>query len=143
MAIKITAQKKPVKKSRKNVNTEKNARRLELIQKRLDAGLLSERFPDISDINIHIVQFYGLTDQVFMERTVNMVPGSNIYLLHIPCMEGNCVNGGFDLISTVEEMVSNNRRSGKGKMLCAEKDASGNSHSSISYSISIKYSQAH
>ncbi len=141
MAIKTSEKEKPAgKKGRKNFNAGKNARRLELIQKKLDAGLLSERFPGVSDITIHIIQFYGITGQVFMERTVNMVPGSNLYLLHIPCMEGNCVNGGFDLTSRIEEMVRDKKKSGKGKMLCEEKDGSGISHASVSYDISIKYS---
>ncbi|MDA8088565.1 MAG: hypothetical protein M0Z75_17945 [Nitrospiraceae bacterium] len=141
MTTKIPAQEKPSgKTARKNVNIEKNARRLELIQKRLDAGLLSERFPQIASMAIHIVQFYGVTGQVFVERTIHMVPGNNLYLLHMTCMEGNCHNGGFDLTSKVEELVRNNRKAGKGKMLCGKADASGISHASISYDISIKYS---
>ncbi|MDA8170600.1 MAG: hypothetical protein M0033_04205 [Nitrospiraceae bacterium] len=137
----IKSEEKPArKKAKRNINTEKNARRLELIQKKLDAGLLSEKFPEISSVTIHVIQFYGMTGPVFMERTINMVPGSNIYLLHMPCMGEKCVNGGFDLTSKVEDLVRNNRKSGKGKMLCQVTDASGASHASISYDISIKYS---
>ena len=88
----------------------------------------------------HVIQFYGMIGNVFMERTINMVPGSNLYLLHIACMEGKCINGGFDLTAKVEELVRNNRKSGKGKMLCGEEDASAASHACISYDISIKYS---
>ncbi|MDA8169316.1 MAG: hypothetical protein M0Z59_06405 [Nitrospiraceae bacterium] len=139
--MKISAQEKPAgKREKRNTNTEKNARRLELIQKRLDAGPLSERFPQVSSITIHIVHYYGTTGPVFMEQTVNMVPSSNVYLLHMQCMGGKCINGGFDLTSSVEELVRNNKKSGKGKMVCGEKDAYGASnHASICYDISIKY----
>ncbi|MDA8388795.1 MAG: hypothetical protein M0Z58_09070 [Nitrospiraceae bacterium] len=141
MTIRTSGQQKPARKNtRRNINTEKNARRLDLIQKRLDAGLLSERFPQISSMAIHVIQFYGMTGHVFVERTINMVPGSNFYLLHMTCMEGKCHDGGFDLTSKVEELVRNNRKSGKGRMLCGGEDSAGASHSSISYDISIKYS---
>ncbi len=142
---KISAQEKPAGRgARRGANTEKNARRLELIQKRSDAGLLSDRFPKIAGIIVHVVHYYGLDGPVFMERTINMVPGSNTYLLHMQCTGGKCVNGGFDLTSKVEELVRNNKKSGKGKMVCTEKDDYGASdHASISYDISIKYSLAH
>ena len=78
---------------------------------------------------------------MYMERTVNMVPSSNIYLLHLQCSGGRCVNGGFDLTPSVEELVRAHKKSGKGKMVCKEMDASGvTNHASISYGISIKYS---
>ncbi len=77
---------------------------------------------------------------MYMERTVNMLPSSNVYLLHLQCSGGRCINGGFDLTPSVEELVRNHKKSGKGKMVCKEKDESGASnHASISYGISIQY----
>ena len=140
MTIKISPQEKPAgKRGKQNSNTEKHARRLELIQKRLDAGLLSETFPQVASITIHIIHYYGIDGPAFMEQTVNMVPSSSRYL-HMQCLGGKCIHGGFDLTPSVEELIRKKKKSGKGKMICGEKDAYGvPNHASIIYDISIKY----
>ena len=80
-------------------------------QNRLLAGLISERFPEVSGIIISMTYYKKGANPVLMERTINMLPTSDAYF-KMDCMIRGCDGGGFDLTQTVADM---RRTSGKQK----------------------------
>jgi hypothetical protein len=108
-------------------------------QKKLDAGLIADRFPRVLSIMIHMTYFQKSSDQVFMERTVNFSPASYAYF-HMGCLTKDCVNGGFQLTPVIKGLIKNKKTNGKGKLVCRGKnDSSAPGHVNISYEIRIKY----
>jgi len=112
-------------------------------QEKIDAGLVSERFPDVSGIVIQMKYYRGklspLPNPVQMLRTINFFPTSYAYF-HMGCLTKECVKGGFDLASVVGSMVKSHKKMGKGDMFCGRKNSSVHSHhTSISYEIGIQY----
>jgi hypothetical protein len=56
------------------------------------------------------------------------------------CMIKGCVDGGFDLTSVIAKMIKNRKKSEKGKLTCNGKsDTLSSDHASVTYQISIKY----
>lgn len=119
----------------KQKHTEQSERR----QHKIDAGLLSERFPDVESIVITMSYYQKGSVLVLMKRTVNVFPGSPAYFL-MECVKNDCTDGGFDLDSVVTSMVRGHRESGNGELLCHGNNSSG--HARIDYSIAIQYSNS-
>ena len=110
-------------------------------QRRLASGLVSERFPKVSEIIIHMTYHQKAINPNLMVRTVNFWPSRHAYF-HMDCMIKDCVDGGFDLTSIITRMIKNNEKSGKGKLICNGKsDTLASDHASIVYEISIKYNK--
>jgi len=110
-------------------------------EKRLAAGLVSDRFPDISGIVISMKYYRELSNQVLMVRTVNFFPTSYAFF-NMECMTKGCVNGGFDLSPVIDNMIKNHKKSEKGKMVCnGENDKLASNHASVSYEIKIEYNK--
>jgi len=110
-------------------------------EKRLAAGLVSERFPDVSGMVIYMTYYREVTSQVLMLRTVNFYPSSYAFF-NMECMTKGCINGGFDLSPVIDNMIKNHKKSEKGKMVCnGENDKLAPHHASVSYKISIKYNK--
>jgi len=108
-------------------------------QLRLASGLVSERFPDVSDIVIHMTYYHKGVNPILMVRTVNFFPSGYAYF-NMDCMIKDCVDGGFDLTSVVNDMVKHRKKLGKGKLVCKGKnDALASDHASITYEIRIHY----
>jgi hypothetical protein len=108
-------------------------------QKKLASGLISENFPKISSIVIHMQYYQKLSDKVFMVRTVNFSPSSYAYF-HIDCLTKSCLNGGFEFSPVVSGLIKKRKKSGKGTFVCNGKnDSLAKGHVNISYTISIKY----
>lgn len=108
-------------------------------EERIAAGLVSERFPDVSGIVIYMTYYRGVSDQVLMLRTVKFYPSSYAFF-NMECMTKGCVNGGFDLTLMIVNLVKNHKKSGKGKMVCnGTNDKLAPHHSSVSYEINIQY----
>lgn len=108
-------------------------------QLRLASGLVSERFPDVSGIVIHMTYFHKGVNPVLMVRTVNFFPSGYAYF-NMDCMIRDCVDGGFDLTSVITGMIKHRKKLGKGKLVCKGKnDALASDHASIAYEIRIKY----
>ncbi len=108
-------------------------------QLRLASGLVSERFPDVSGIVIHMTYFHKGVNPVLMVRTVNFFPSGYAYF-NMDCMIRDCVDGGFDLTSVITNMLKHRKKLGKGKLVCKGKnDALASDHASIAYEIRIKY----
>ena len=112
-------------------------RRELLNKKKLAAGLLSERFPDIPGLVVHMTYYQNASTSALMVRTVNFLPTDYAYF-HMDCMREGCANGGFDLAPVIAGMIKERRKKAKGKIYC-----SGNSaelrprHASIAYEVSI------
>ncbi len=110
-------------------------------QRRLAAGLVSERFPEVSDIVIHMTYYQKGVNPVMMVRIVNFFPSRHAYF-NMDCMIKGCVDGGFDLTSVIANMIKNHKKLEKGKLMCNGKsDTLASDHASIAYQITIKYNK--
>ncbi|MGB9715019.1 MAG: hypothetical protein ACPL1G_01185 [Thermodesulfovibrionales bacterium] len=106
---------------------------------RIAAGMISEHYPEVSGIVIHMTYYQKASNPVLMIRTVNFFPTSYAYF-NMECMIKGCVEGGFDLTSIIDNLVRNHKKSGKGKMVCCgESDFLSPDHAYITYEISIHY----
>ncbi len=108
-------------------------------EKRIAAGLVSERFPGVSGIVIYMTYYREIFIQVLMLRTVNYYPTSYAFF-DMECMTEGCVNGGFDLTPVITNMIKNRKKSGKGMIVCRGKNGKlAPKHASVSYEINIQY----
>lgn len=123
----------------RNYSAQRYAEKLELDQKKADAGLVSELFPRVSGMVIRMTYRQDLANPILMIRTINVLPSSYAYF-HMKCMAKDCKEGGFDLTPAITNLVKHRKRTGRGKMACAgEGDKLTSNHASISYEISINY----
>lgn len=110
-------------------------------QCRAATGLISNNFPEVSGIVIHMTYYQKGANPILMERIVNVFPTSYAYF-NMECMIKGCVDGGFDLTSVITDMIKTHRKLGKGKLVCSGKnDALASDHASISYEIRIQYNK--
>ncbi len=108
-------------------------------QARLEAGLLSDRYPKVSGLVINMTYYHNAENPVLMHRKVNVFPSSHAYF-KMECMTKGCNEGGYDLSSVISKQIKQKKKSLKGKMNCKGKnDDVASDHASISYEISIKY----
>ena len=110
-------------------------------QNRLMAGLMSERFPQISGIVISMTYYQQGANPVLMERTVNVFPTSDAYF-KMDCMIKGCEGGGFDLGPVIDAMAKTRKSSKKGALTCCGNANGSESHGSIDYEIVIQYKKA-
>jgi hypothetical protein len=116
-------------------------KKMELKQKKIDAGLVLESYPNVSNIVILMTYYQKSSDAVFMVRTVNVFPESYAYF-HMQCTMKECVEGGFDLAPIIAGMIKGRKKKGRGKLVCRGKGADlPAEHASITYEISIQYSR--
>lgn len=105
----------------------------------LAAGLVSERFPGVSNIEFRMTYYQKTKDPVLMKRTVSFSP-ANYAFFRLDCMRDECSGGGFDLAPVVNSLVKGRKTEGKGSINCQGKTESlGHGHASIAYEISIQY----
>jgi hypothetical protein len=110
-------------------------------QQRIASGLVSERFPGVSGIVIHMTYFRKGLNPVLMVRTVNILPGTHAYF-NMACMISGCTGGGFDLTSVITEMVKKHQKLKKGSLVCGGKIADMKSdHANIDYEVSITFNR--
>ncbi|MEJ2314552.1 MAG: hypothetical protein P8Y85_07210 [Nitrospirota bacterium] len=108
-------------------------------QEKLDAGLVSERFPKVSGMLIKMTYFHESVEPVLMVRTVNVFPSSHAYFL-MSCMDKDCQEGGFDLDPVISSMVRGRKKAAKGEMACRGRgEKLSRNHARISYDIKIRY----
>jgi hypothetical protein len=111
-------------------------------QCRLASGLVSEHFPEVSDIVIHMTYYQNAVIPILMIRDVNFWPSRHAYF-KMDCMIKGCSDGGFDLTSVISHMIKIHKKSEKGKLPCSGTiDALASDHASIAYQITIKYNKA-
>src|SRR4030042_2809562 len=118
-------------------NSEKNAAKMEKRQQRLDSGLISEHFPEVSSIVINVINSYGRIKSNTVLRTLNFWPNSYAYF-NIECLSKGCSDGGFDLDQVITMMVRSHKDSGEGELICDGNNLSSD-HSNILYKINIRY----
>ena len=110
-------------------------------QRRRAAGLVSECFPEVSDIVIHMTYYQKAVNPIMMNRIVNFWPSQYAYF-NMDCMIKGCIDGGFDLTSVISKMIKNHKKSEKGKLICSGNiDVIAPEHAGIAYQISIKYNK--
>ena len=120
-------------------NSEKNAARKERTQQRLESGLVSEHFPKVSSIVVHVTNSYkGIIPEIIL-RTFNFWSNSYAYF-NIECLSKGCRDGGFDLDQVITMMIRTHKKSKEGKLVCDGNDISFD-HSNIHYKIDIRYNK--
>ena len=104
-----------------------------------ETGIVSDRFPQVSNIVIQMTYFHDAENPVLMERTVNIFP-SSIADFNMKCMIRGCEKGGFDLTKVISGLVKQHKKLARGDMKCMGKvDKHSPNHASISYEINVKY----
>lgn len=110
----------------------------QLKEKKLSSGLVSDRFPELSSMVLHISHYDNrMAEPLFMERTINVFPASYAYF-DIVCPTDEC-GGSFNLLPVISNMIKEHRKAAKGKMECPGDSAFPAGHASIEYKISIEY----
>lgn len=123
-------------KMNNSANSKKNAARIERQQRKLDAGSMVAKFPEVKGIVINMVYSQrGLLKS--LPRVVNFFPGSSA-LFRIDCLKKECVSGGFDLTQVITGMINDRKEAAKGDLSC-EGDGPAADHSSIAYEVAIQY----
>lgn len=117
-------------------------RKQELLQKKIDAGLVSERFPNVSSMEIKMTYFqrtmYSDTDKLLMLRTVKVSPESYAYF-HMQCMKKEC-ESTYNLKRTIGVMVKDKKKKVSGKISCSGKgEGVKPKHACVEYEITVKY----
>jgi len=111
-------------------------------QNKCAAGLISERFPEVTDIAIHMSYYQNGSNPLLMVRKVNIFPTSYAYF-KMDCMIKGCEGGGFDLTPVVKGMVKERKKEKKGALDCRGKleDLAGD-HARVEYEIVIRYGKS-
>lgn len=108
-------------------------------QKKPVGALISERFPKVSDIVMHMTYYHQGVNPVLMVRTLNIFPKDPADFKMV-CMIKGCLNGGFDLTPALTNLIKKRKTSGKGSLSCKGKNENRVSCSaSITYEVNIKY----
>jgi hypothetical protein len=116
---------------------ERHDANMEKRQERLEAGLISDRFPEVASVNITMTDRHKGINPTSILRTFNFQPGSYAYF-HMGCLNKDCVDGGFDLNQIITTMIEDHKELGEGELACNGSN-SRSDHSNIRYRISIQY----
>ena len=101
------------------------------------AGLVSDRYAGISNIEFRMTYYRRGLNQVLMKRTLIFMPSDHAGF-HMKCMHDGCLNGGYDLAPVVAAMVKGRKKTTSGKIFChGTNDTLG--HASIAYEVNIRY----
>jgi hypothetical protein len=122
---------------KKITSKEKNLAQMEKRKLKLESGLISEHFPEISCISIKIRNSYGKKNPITIARNFKFLPESQAYF-NLECLNKNCLNGGFDLAGVIDAMIQSHTNSGEGELSCTGNTLPAD-HSHISYEILIDY----
>jgi hypothetical protein len=115
---------------RKNEATEERARQ------KLDAGLMSDRFAEVS--NIVVKMRYVKEGTTSLLRTLNFYPESHAFF-RMSCLGEGCEDGGLDMTRVITRMIKDHKTSAKGVLTCKNKDPAA-VHANINYEVALKYS---
>ena len=102
------------------------------------AGLVSERYAGVANIEFRMTYYLRGMNRVLMERTLNFFP-TNYASFNMKCMHEGCMNGGYDLAPVVASLVKSGRKSMKGRLSCHGSGDTG--HASLAYEVSIRYNK--
>ncbi len=122
-----------------NANSRKNAARNERLHQRVEAGSVSEHFPEVKNIVVNMIyNQVGLNKALI--RTVNFFPDSYAFF-RVDCVNRDCADGGFDLTRVIKTMVQKRKEAAKGELNC-EGNGPSAGHSAITYEVAIQYEMA-
>jgi len=107
-------------------------------QNRLIAGVVQDRFPQISGIVINMTYYQPGVNPILMERTINIFPSSDAYF-KMECMIKGCEGGGFDLTPVIDNMAKTRKLVKKGALVCSGNTDVASDHASVDYEIVIQY----
>lgn len=111
------------------------AAKAEKKQQVIEAGLVSETFPKVAAITIHMTyRQTGVLEPA--SREVNFFPGSAA-LFKVSCLCAECVEGKFDFSKILGTMVKAHKTSSKGKISCD--GCSAPECADVAYEVAIKY----
>lgn len=127
------------------MNQNQMQKRQELNQKKADAGLVSERFPQVASLEIKMTYYqrtiFSDSEKLLMLRTVKVFPESFAYF-DMQCMKKEC-EGGFDLSKVISGLVKNRKKKSSGKIYCSgDNEDFPTDHASVQYEIAVQYSKA-
>ena len=118
-------------------NRERNVAKMGKMQQKIESGLISEHFPQVSSIVIHVTNSHrGIIPESIL-RTFHFWPNSYAYF-NIECLCEDCRDGGFDLNRVITMMIRNHRDSEEGELDCDSSNLSSD-HSHIYYKVFIRY----
>ncbi len=110
-------------------------------QQKIASGLVSDRFPEVNGIVIHMTYFRKGLNPILMVRTVNVFPTAYAYF-NMDCMIKDCIDGGFDLTPVIKEMVKKHIKLKKGNLPCSGKNADlASDHANIAYEVTIEFNK--
>jgi hypothetical protein len=120
---------------------EKCDARIERMQQKHDAGLISRRFPEVSSIVVDMEHRRNGISPILILRTLNFSSGSDAYF-HVECLNRDCKDctDGFDLDQVVAAMIRSHTSSREGLLDC-EGNGLTSSHVNISYKVTIQYNE--
>ena len=121
---------------RNTMHNRKNEAREERERQRLDAGIMSDRYPEVSSIVIKMK--YVKEGATSLKRTLNFYPESPAFF-RMTCLGEGCENGGLDLTRVITRMIRNHEKTAKGDLHCKNRDPAA-VHADIAYTVSLKYS---
>jgi hypothetical protein len=118
---------------------EKCDAKLGRMQEREDAGLISQRFPEVSNIVVDMQHNKKGLSAVHLLRTLNFFSDSHAYF-RVECLNRDCKDctEGFHLDQVVAAMVRNHTSSKEGELNC-EGNGITSRHVNISYKVTIQY----
>lgn len=111
------------------------------MQQRLDAGLVSKRFPEVSSIVVDMKHHRKGTIASPLLRTLNFTAESHAYF-HVECLNRDCKDctEGFNLEQVVAAMVRSHTFLKEGELDC-EGNGLTSGHVNISYKVTIQYNE--
>jgi hypothetical protein len=120
---------------------EKCNARMERTQQRLDAGLISKRFPEVSSIVVDMKHHRKGITAILLLRTLNFSSDCHAYF-HVECLNRDCKDctEGFDLDQVVSAMIRSHELSREGELDC-EGNGLTSGHVNINYKVTIQYNE--
>ena len=118
------------------MHNRKNEAREERERLKLEAGIMSDRFPEVSSIVIKLK--YVKAGTTSLVRTLNFYPESPAFF-RMTCLGEGCENGGLDLTRVITGMIKKHEKSAKGDLRCKNRDPAV-IHAAMAYTIALKYS---
>lgn len=104
------------------------------------AGLISDHYPGISNIELQMIYYRRGINQVLLKRTLSFSP-ADYAGFHLKCMHEGCANGGYDLAPVIAAMAKARKKETNGKIFChGRSDMLG--HASLAYEVKIQYCKA-
>jgi hypothetical protein len=113
--------------------------RKEKMQQTHEAGLISERFPEVSNIVIDMQHDWKGIEWIHLLRTLNFSSESHAYF-HVECLNRDCKEciQGFDLHQFIAAMIRSHTELREGSFTCEGNNLTSG-RLNINYKVVIQY----